>query len=235
MDNSLSINDVSSKASLKYYTNKIETDAKESGYLDFNSYLKVLASQMSNQDFNDPMSDSEFLQQMSSYSMMEAIGQMNAQSQISYATSLVGKAVTVNDGEMMSTGLVDSVLIDDGVYSIIVNGNKYTTDKVTNVMSADDFKGMKEFIGRKASMDDGKDQVSGKVTDIVVNGGVAYGVINGRPYELSSLTFKDENADAQTAENAVSSLTDDSEAADTPDNTPDEEPESVFQTAEVKA
>ena len=59
MDNSLSINDVN-KPSLKYYTNKIETDAKESGYLDFNSYLKVLASQMSNQDLNDPMSDSNF-------------------------------------------------------------------------------------------------------------------------------------------------------------------------------
>ena len=58
-------------------------------YMDFDSYLKLLVSKMQNQDFNDPMSDSEVLQQMSSYSMLEGIKNMTAQSNISYATSLV--------------------------------------------------------------------------------------------------------------------------------------------------
>ena len=80
-------------------------------YMDFDSYLKLLVSQMQNQDFNDPMSDSEVLQQMSSYSMLEGIKNMTAQTNISYATSLVGKAVTVNDGSSYDTGVVVSVVV----------------------------------------------------------------------------------------------------------------------------
>ena len=76
----------------KYNTKAIDTsdDSRSSSYMNFSDYLEVLAAQMSNQDFNDPMSDSEFLQQMASYSMLESINAMTKQTNINMLPLLSG-------------------------------------------------------------------------------------------------------------------------------------------------
>ena len=69
----ISVKDYSSdsltdKVYSKYTTNKIDTNVtkdENSAYMDFDGYLQMLTAQMSNQDFNNSMSDSEFIQQMS--------------------------------------------------------------------------------------------------------------------------------------------------------------------------
>ncbi len=200
MDNSLSLDSITGgQSKMKYYSTAINTDAKDdTGYLDFNSYLKVLAAQMSNQDFNDPMSDAEFMQQMASYSMMEAIGQMNTQAQISYATSLVGKAVTVSDGNMTSTGVVESVVIGDGKYSLLVNGGKYTTDQITDVVDMDMFTKARELVGKNASIRDDDDIIpGGRISDVVFKGGEGYAVINKEAVPLAALVLEEESKEEE--------------------------------------
>ncbi len=221
MDNSISIDSLTGGKGMKYYSTKIDTDADQQSYLDFDSYLQLLASQMSNQDFNDPMSDSEFLSQMASYSMMEAIGTMNQQSQISYATSLVGKAVTVNDNGTVDTGIVESVIISDDKYYLLVNGQKYTTDQVSDVVDTDVYKQLSTFIGQECTIEDSKKgTVAGTISNIIVQGGKGYVVVNGEIYSVSDVKSIGKKDDADNDKEDTDDKTDSTEGTETDtDNT----------------
>ncbi len=221
MDNSISIDSLTGGKGMKYYSTKIDTDADQQSYLDFDSYLQLLASQMSNQDFNDPMSDSEFLSQMASYSMMEAIGTMNQQSQISYATSLVGKAVTVNDNGTVDTGIVESVIIGDDKYYLLVNGQKYTTDQVSDVVDTDVYKQLSTFIGQECTIEDSKKgTVAGTISNIIVQGGKGYVVVNGEIYSVSDVKSIGKKDDADNDKEDTDDKTDSTEGTETDtDNT----------------
>lgn len=180
------------------YTNSVtdlDGDEAASTYLDFDSYLKLLVAQMSNQDFNDPMKDNEVLQQMSSYSMLEGIKNMTNQANITYATSLVGKAVTVNDGSEYETGVVSSVVIENNKPMLMINGNKYEYSKVSDVVADDIFVKMDSLIGAemeaKTTTDDGRELIeTGKVTNILILGGEGFVILdNGKKYSLSEVNL----------------------------------------------
>ena len=179
------------------YSNKVVDTTKgdeANSYMDFDSYLKVLAAQMSNQDFNDPMKDSEMLQQMSSYSMLEGIKNMTSQSNISYATNLVGKAVTVNDGYDYDTGIVESVVVTDGTPYLVVNGGKYEVSTVSNVTSADIYNLLARLIDQEVNIHGAtEDEIvaSGKVTNVLVLDGIAYVIVDGKEkYPLKDISLK---------------------------------------------
>lgn len=194
------------------YTNSItdlDGDEAASTYLDFDSYLKLLVAQMSNQDFNDPMKDNEVLQQMSSYSMLEGIKNMTNQANITYATSLVGKAVTVNDGSELDTGVVTSVVIENNKPMLVINGNKYEYSKVSDIVADDIFTKMDSLIGRtmeaKTTSDDGRELIeTGKVTNILILSGEGFVILdNGKKYSLSEVTLKaSDSSSDNTAENS---------------------------------
>ena len=156
----LDMNDVTSDNLIyndysKYNNNSVETVDKDdtSGYLDFEGYLTLLSAQMKNQDFNNAMSDSEFIQQMASYSMMEAISQMNKQSQLTYSASLIGKAVTVTDEQgKPDTGIVEAVTMTSKGCSLLVNGNQYESSKITDVVDGDIYTKLNLFTGHKVEV-----------------------------------------------------------------------------------
>lgn len=179
----------------KYSNTTVDTDAGDSAssYMDFDSYLKVLAAQMSNQDFNDPMSDSEMLQQMASYSMLEGIKNMTQQSNISYASSLVGKAVTVSDNGTYDTGLVDSVVVESGKAYLMVNGFLYDASTVSNIADADIYNKLSLLIGRDVNIKTDTEGVykSGTVTNVLILSGKGYVVVDGdNMYSLSDISLK---------------------------------------------
>lgn len=192
------------------YSNKVVDTTKgdeATSYMDFDSYLKVLATQMSNQDFNDPMSDTDMLQQMSSYSMLEGIKNMTSQANISYATNLVGKAVTVNDGHDYDTGIVESVVVSDSTPYLVVNGSKYEVSTVSNVTSSDIYNLLSKLIGQEVNIHgSSEDEVvaSGKVTNVLVLDGNAYVIVDGKDkYPLKDVSLKnsgnkDENGTDKT-------------------------------------
>ncbi len=197
MDNDLSIEGAAGSVTLTGYGTKVETVEEQQSYLDFDGYLKLMVAQMSNQDFNNPMEDSEFIQQMASYSMMETINKMNEQSHISYASSLVGKAVTVSDGENnLDTGLVDSVIISDGKYQLLVNGTKYDSDSVTDIVDPTTYNTLYKLVGFSATATDEEgNSVHGKITNILIKDGKGYAVINGTLQPFDSLEFDQINPD----------------------------------------
>lgn len=178
----------------KYNANPIDTSEKKNDYIDFSSYLKLLTAQMSNQDLNDPMSDSEFLQQMSSYSMLEAINQMNVQSNISYASSLVGKAVTVCSNGVYDTGIVESISVNDGKYYAVINGNSYETSSVSDVTESGVYNELIRYIGKQVTVDDSGTEVKGKVTNIIITQGSALAVLeSGKAYAIDKLKVTGES------------------------------------------
>lgn len=193
------------------YSNKtvdLTKGDETTSYLDFDSYLKVLATQMSNQDFNDPMSDSEMLQQMASYSMLEGIKNMTSQSNISYASSLVGKAVTVNDGNDLDTGIVESVIVEDGKPYLMVNGFKYDASTVSNITSPEIYNLLSQLINREVNVHgDTEDEIiaSGKVTNVLMIDGNAYVIVdNKNRYSLKDISLKEveEGTDKDTESGA---------------------------------
>jgi flagellar basal-body rod modification protein FlgD len=176
----------------KYNRNPLDTTkgGDESSYMDFDSYLKVLVAQMSNQDFNNPMSDSEFMAQMASYSQLEAVKNMTQQANISYATGLTGKPVTVNDGNNYDMGLVDSVVIENGKPKLLINGNSYDPSMVTDVISDNLYLIMESLKGVEVSYETADASGTGVVTGGLVANGSQFLVLDGKDvYPLSAITL----------------------------------------------
>lgn len=191
--NDFSADSLSGKVYSKYSTTEIDTnvtDSDSSSYLDFDGYLKLLTAQMSNQDFNNAMSDSEFIQQMASYSMMEAISQLTQQNAVTYASSLIGKAVTVQTGTgAPDTGIVESVTVTSDGCKVLVNGSLYATDGITDVVDGTVYTQLRSFVGQTVELKDGDNTVTGKVTGIVIKNGNGYVTIDNKySYEMSAIT-----------------------------------------------
>jgi flagellar basal-body rod modification protein FlgD len=186
----------------KYSGNLVDTNAEASSYLDFNSYLKLLTAQMSNQDFNNPMSDSEFIAQMASYSTLEAINNMTNQSAVQYAAGLTGKAVTVSDGTNYEMGIVDSVTITDGKPKLMINGSAYEASKLTDVVSDVLYSIMESLKGVEVEYSTAAAQGKGIVTGGLVANGAQYLILDGdNVVPLSGITLPSgENADTAIGE-----------------------------------
>lgn len=178
----------------KYNNNNIKTDVDpndaSNSYLDFEGYLTLLTAQMKNQDFNNSMSDSEFIQQMASYSMMEAISQMNKQSQLTYSASLIGKAVTVTDANgSPDTGIVEAVTMTKDGCNLLVNGNQYSSTKITDVVDGDIYTKLNLFTGHKVEVEDDEGNIiRGTVTSVYISNGNGFVVLDKKKeYTLNSV------------------------------------------------
>lgn len=222
--NDFSADNLSGKVYSKYSTNEIDTnvtDSDSSSYLDFDGYLKLLTAQMSNQDFNNAMSDSEFIQQMASYSMMEAISQLTQQNAVTYASSLIGKAVTVSDGSAPDTGIVESVTMTSDGCKVLVNGSLYATDAISDVVDGTVYTQLRSFVGNTVEIKDGDNTVTGKVTGIVIKNGNGYVTIdNKNSYLMNAITNvitpeDGSDGDISTTDNEIGESADDTETTDT--------------------
>ena len=105
-------------------------------------FLKLFVTQLQNQDFNDPMDNSEMMNQITQLSNMQMMQQMAEYSKTSYAMSLVGKTVTASrytNGKLdTTTGTVSKVSLVDSEYVMYVNGKKYSLEQVMEIQKDPD-------------------------------------------------------------------------------------------------
>lgn len=205
MDDSMINLPASSGIKSKYSGGIVQTKDEDEGFnngsLDFDGYLKLLVAQMSNQDFNDPMSDADLLNQMAQYSMLEGIKDMTQQSAISYAASLVGKVVTVSDGNYYHTGCVDSVNVDNGKASIIIDGESFESSKITDIVNSDAYNSIKDLVGKTVKIKGaGEDANTGTVTDVVFVNGQGWVAVGGRTYTVSQIEVVEDTDDENKTE-----------------------------------
>lgn len=102
-------------------------------------FLKILITQLQNQDPTSPMEDKEFIAQMAQFSTLEQMTNMvqnfSALAGVlksSEAQAMIGKNVSIADGDKLVTGTVNQVVRGDFPL-ILVNGKYYDLDQVLSV------------------------------------------------------------------------------------------------------
>src|SRR5262245_37633148 len=105
--------------------------------LDMNTFLTLLTSQLSNQDPLEPMSSGDFASQLAQLGTVQGMDNLQKLSQVSTATSLLGRTVTVTNPNITGTtsspiitGTVVNILNKQGSYTI---GVKDSNGNITNV------------------------------------------------------------------------------------------------------
>jgi len=108
-----------------------QTDIFSSG-----GFLKLLASQMRNQNPLEPVKDMEFIGQMAQFSTLEQVTNLNQTNQLAQRAGLIGKQVTYQSANgLSSTGTVERLVIDNVAQTmrLVVNGVEIDPSTVLTV------------------------------------------------------------------------------------------------------
>ena len=102
-------------------------------------FLKLLITQLSNQDPLSPMENTEFIAQMAQFSSLEQMtnmnqefGKLNSMLTSSQGVNTIGKTVDIDLGGAVTTGKVNAVSFGNNP-QIEVNGMFYDMKKITAV------------------------------------------------------------------------------------------------------
>lgn len=114
------------------------SDKKDNSLLDPSEFLNLMVAQLQNQDFMNPMDNTEYVTQMAQFSSIQAMDQLASYSKNSYAMSLIGKDVTASkfkfNGDLdTETGPVQKISLVNNEYILYVNGKKYSLDQIMEV------------------------------------------------------------------------------------------------------
>lgn len=106
-------------------------------------FLQLFVTQMQNQDFNDPLDNSEMMNQITQLSNMQMMQELASYSKSSYVMSLLGKNVTAarfsDSGELeTTTGTVSKVSFVDEDYVLYIEGKEYTLSQVMEIQNSSD-------------------------------------------------------------------------------------------------
>ncbi len=107
--------------------------------LDKDDFLKILITQLSNQDPTKPMEDKEFIAQMAQFSTLEQMTNMNSgfnkvaeTIQSSQALGMLGHTVEIETGENLISGKVEAVT--GGEFpNILVDGKYYGMESISRI------------------------------------------------------------------------------------------------------
>ncbi|MCT4632423.1 MAG: flagellar hook capping protein [Firmicutes bacterium] len=109
---------------------KVQTD-DDPNSLGSEDFMELLITQIQNQDPMNPMDNTEFISQMAEFSALEEMQSMNSSMNSMYAFGLMGKEVTINNGDgTVTTGVVDTVSVKNGVNYVEVGGVQYNSQLV---------------------------------------------------------------------------------------------------------
>ncbi|MFF2155609.1 flagellar hook capping FlgD N-terminal domain-containing protein [Paenibacillus chitinolyticus] len=118
-------------------------DKKDGSILGKDDFLKILITQLQNQDPMQPMQDKEFVAQMAQFTSVEQLSNMASEmkllrSSLGFTSSLIGKDISwmgkTDSGEtVMSNGVVESIIVRDGVQYATVGGKEVKLEDVLKI------------------------------------------------------------------------------------------------------
>lgn len=105
------------------------------------AFLKILTTQLSNQDPSSPLEDKDFIAQMATFSSLEQLTNLNkafekfSSNQMSNMATTIGKEVTwtPNGTTEPMTGEVTGISTQNGSYFFIVGDNRVPVDAITEI------------------------------------------------------------------------------------------------------
>lgn len=106
------------------------TAAKHSTTVDYEAFLKLLVTQMKNQDPTKPMESTDYVAQLATFSQVEQSVQTNARleqlmqmTMLGQADAIIGRTVTSADG--LVSGVVEEVRIGTaGITAVLRDGSE---------------------------------------------------------------------------------------------------------------
>lgn len=107
-------------------------------------FLKILITQLQNQDPTAPMEDKEFIAQMAQFTSLEQLmnisDQLTAMNQsLGSVSGLIGKEITWtgSDTGLETSGIVDSILISNNIQYAVVGDERIPLTDVTKIKEAE--------------------------------------------------------------------------------------------------
>ncbi len=127
-------------------------------------FLQLMIAQLKNQDFMNPVDDTQYVTQLAQFTTMQQMEEMAYNSKTTYITSLVGKNVvaakmTVSGDLDTTEGVVDKISLVDNEYLVYVGGKPYKLSEIMQVKTAAESSGAgQENDGENSGEEtDGKD------------------------------------------------------------------------------
>ena len=121
-----------------------ETSRTPKDQLGKDEFLSILAAQL---QYQDPLSggdNTEYVAQLAQFSSLEQMQNLNQSisemvyfQYIQYGSQMVGKNVSLFDGEKKVQGVVEKVTMQSGDINIVVNGTPYKLHQVEEISIAD--------------------------------------------------------------------------------------------------
>ena len=112
---------------------------KVNNQLGKDDFLKLLITQLSNQDPTKPMENTEFIAQMAQFSsleqmtnMNESFGRMASMINSSQAATTIGKTVEIDAGDTTTRGVVEATTMGQNP-QVLVNGMYYDLNKINAI------------------------------------------------------------------------------------------------------
>lgn len=115
------------------------TDKAKSNELGKDAFLKLLVTQMKYQDPLNPSTDTQFIEQLATFSQLEQMQNISKLTTNSQAFGLVGKEVVIKTESAMGEinyiqGRVDFVNMSNGDAQLSVNGKLYSIDQLDTIL-----------------------------------------------------------------------------------------------------
>lgn len=103
------------------------------------TFLQLLVAEVKNQDPLEPSTNTEWVSQYATFSELESMQNMSSSYDLSRASSLVGKTVTMKVTDSTGTtdtiqGAVDYVTYEDNKAYLSINGSLYSLEDLSNVV-----------------------------------------------------------------------------------------------------
>jgi len=104
-------------------------------------FLKILMTQMQNQDPTQPLQDKEFIAQMAQFTSVEQLTNMNSEMKLlrqslGFASGLIGKNVTWSSdtgNTTIQSGIVDSIVMKHGEQLVKIGGEEVPLSKISEI------------------------------------------------------------------------------------------------------
>ncbi|GAB6931497.1 hypothetical protein JCM10914A_54800 [Paenibacillus sp. JCM 10914] len=128
-----------------YSKGNISNKGEKSQELGKDQFLSILITQLRHQDPLQPMQDREFISQMAQFTSLEQLMNINTQltamsQSLGAASSLIGKQISWlykpdngSENTQMKTGIVDSIIVRDGVHYAKVGESEVSLDQVLKI------------------------------------------------------------------------------------------------------
>lgn len=106
-------------------------------------FLNLMVMQMTNQDFLNPMDDTQMVAQLAQFATMQQMQELAEYSKSNYVSSLLGKTVTaskftVSGATETQTGPIQKISLVDNEYTLTVNGVNYSLSQIMEMRDSSD-------------------------------------------------------------------------------------------------